>query len=242
MKSSEDNLKYITNLVNNPALWNADIELLDEVSYEKKEIKLRDSILEAFDNRPDYKAAKINLKNKDISIIYYKNSLLPTVDLVGSYGFNGLDKYYGKDLAHIGGGKYPDWMAGVNISMPFFFDKERGEYDKAKLEKHQALLNFKLLEQKIILDVRNAVRDAHIKYKTVEASYKSKTAEERNYIAQELRFRAGLVSTLDMLIYQERLAKAQVDYAKRVIDYNTSLIELAKAKGTMLIEDSIKIE
>lgn len=242
MKSSEDRLKYITNLVNDSQLWNADIELLDKVAYEKRNIALKDSVLRAFEYRPDYKAERINLKNKDILVIYYANAMLPTVDLVGTAGLNGLSKTYGKDLRHLGSGKYPNWSIGVNVSLPFFADKERGQYDRSKLDKEQALLNFKNLEQKIILDVRDVVRDIDLRYKTVESSLISKKAEEENYDAQESRFKAGLVSTLDMLIFQERLARAEVGYVKSVIDYNVSLIELARAQGTMLMEDNINIE
>ena len=51
-----------------------------------------------------------------------------------------------------------------------------------------------------------------------------------------------MVSTLDIVVYQERLAEAQTNYIKAVTDYRIAEIELAKAKGTTLIEDNITIE
>lgn len=242
MKTAEDNLKFITNLVDDTELWNANIILLEKLGYEEKAPDLVKAILTAFEHRPDYEAAKLNLKNKDISVIFYKNGMLPTLDLVGTYGLNGLAKNYEKDLGHIGSGNYQDWSIGVTAKLPFFSDKEKGEYEKSKLDKMRALIEFKRLEQKIILEVRNAVRDVKIKYQVLEASKKSKESEELNYEAQETRFRAGLVSTLDIVTYQERLAKAQVNYVKSVIDYNVSLLELAKAEGTTLINDNITLE
>ncbi len=242
MKSAEDDLKYITNLVDEPELWNANIVLLEKLDYEKKDVDLIQSILTAFEHRPDYEAAKIGLKNKDISVVVYKNNMLPTMDLVGSYGLNGMDKVYEKDLAHIGGGKYQDWSIGLSVKLPIFSDEEKGKYDKAKLEKARALLEFQRLEQKIILEVRNAVRDVDIKYKILEASKKSMESERLNYEAQETRFRAGLVSTLDIVTYQERLARAEVNYAKGVIDYNIAFLELARMEGMTLINDNIKVE
>lgn len=242
MNNSEDKLKLVTNLVDDPALWNARITLIDELLYEKTDLKLTDEILKAFDHRPDYEAAKLDLKNKDISVVYYRNGMLPQMDLVGTYGLNGLGSSFGKDMGHIGGGHYPDWSVGVNFTMPLGSDKERGQYRQSKLEKEQAIIGFKQLEHNIILQVRDAVRNVGVTYRMLEASRKSKEAEEKNYEAQETRFRAGLVSTLDIVIYQERLARAQVNYAKSVIGYNTALIELAKAEGMTLINDNIKIE
>jgi outer membrane protein TolC len=242
MRQAEDNFKLITNLIDDVELWNAEIELLDPISYEKKDVELVEAVNTAFDHRPDYKAAIIDLKNKDISVIFYRNNMLPTLDLAASYGLNGLGREYAKDMDNLGSGKYPDWTIGVNFKLPLFSDKEKGEYEKSKFEKARALIAFKRLEQKIVLEVRNAVRDVDINYKKVEASRISKEAETKNYEAQESRFRAGLVSTLDMLIYLERLAKAELAFARSVIDYKISLAELARVKGTILSEDNITLE
>jgi outer membrane protein TolC len=242
LKKAEDDLKFITNLVDDVELWNADIVLLDEFKYEKTKPDLTEEIITAFDHRPDYEALRIDLKNKDISVIFYRNNMLPTLDLAASYGLNGLGREYAKDMDNLGSGKYPDWTIGVNFKLPLFSDKEKGEYEKSKFEKARALIAFKRLEQKIVLEVRNAVRDVDINYKKVEASRISKEAETKNYEAQESRFRAGLVSTLDMLIYLERLAKAELAFARSVIDYKISLAELARVKGTILSEDNITLE
>ncbi|MDD5680308.1 MAG: TolC family protein, partial [Candidatus Omnitrophica bacterium] len=146
------------------------------------------------------------------------------------------------DMDSLGSGNYQDWTAGVSISLRFWGDTDKGNYEKAKLEKKRALIGFKRLEQNIILQTRDAVRNIDIDYRMLEASLDTKKAEERNYEAQELRFKAGLVSTHDMVDYQERLTRAQVNFIKSVIDYKVALIELAKVKGTVLSEDNIKLE
>ncbi|MCX5668419.1 MAG: TolC family protein, partial [Candidatus Omnitrophica bacterium] len=242
MKLAEDSLKLITNLVDDPALWNARIVLLEGLGYEKREVDLPEAIKTAFIYRPDYEAAKIDLRNRDIAIVVTTNGMLPTINLLASYGLNGLDAIYAKDLANVGGGKYNNWQVGFNVDVPLIGDENRGKYERSKSEKEQALLAFQRLEQKIILDVRNVVRDIDINYRKLEASKISKESEDQNYTAQELRFKAGLVSTLDIVIYQERLARAEVSYVKSIIDYNVSLIELSRAQGTMLLDDNITLE
>ena len=242
MKLAEDNLKLITNLVDDPRLWNAHIVLLEGLGYEKMEVDLPEALKTAFIYRPDYEAAKIDLRNRDIAIVVTTNGMLPTINLLASYGLNGLDAIYAKDLANVGGGKYNNWMVGVNVDVPLIGDENRGKYERSKSEKEQALLAFQRLEQKIVLDVRNVVRSIDINYRKLEASKISKESEDKNYTAQELRFKAGLVSTLDIVIYQERLARAEVSYIKSIIDYNVSLIELSRALGTMLLDDNITLE
>ena len=73
------------------------------------------------------------------------------------------------------------------------------------------------------------------------AAKKAKDAEEKSYEAQESRFRAGLVSTLDIRIYEERLSRAEADYVKSVVGYKTALVELVKSKGMTLVNDNITI-
>ncbi|MCM8761486.1 MAG: TolC family protein, partial [Candidatus Omnitrophica bacterium] len=214
MKLAEDNLKFITNLVNDVELWSANIEPLDALAYEKKELDSIDSLDKAFSHRPDYEAAKIDLKNKDITVIYNKNGMLPIVDLVGSWGYNGLAKNFEKDMGILGSGMYNDWKVGVSVTVPLGNDDAKGKYQKSKLEKQQAMLAFKRMEQKIILEVRSAVREVDIRYRMLEASIKNRDAEQKNYEAQEARFRAGLVSTHDIIDYQEKLARAEVSYAE----------------------------
>lgn len=242
VKSAEDNLKLITNLVDSVEFWNAKIVLLDKISYEKYDPELVDAVLKAFGHRPDYESAKIDLYNKDISVAFNKNGVLPTLDLVGSYGLNGLGKNFQKDMGHVGGGKYDNWVIGVSVNIPLFNDEGKGNYQKSKLQKEQSLISFKRLEQEIILEVRDAVRNVDIKYRMLEASIKSKTSQEKNYTAQEERFKAGLVSTHDIIDYQERLARAELNYIKSVMDYKTSLIELARVEGMTLLNENITID
>ncbi len=242
MHGAEDALKYVTNLIDDVELWNSTIVLLDKMDYEKTELNVIKSVEIAFARRPDYQAANLNLKNKDISVVYYRNGMLPTLDLQGSYGLNGLAKNFEKDLGNIGGGKYPDWTVGVAASMPLFADEEKGKYEKSKYDKQQTLISFQRLEEKIIQEVREAVRNVATAYDTLEASLKSLRAQEKNYEAQETRFKAGLVSTHDIVDYQERLARAELSYVQSITDYKVSLAALAKAQGTTLIDEGVSIQ
>jgi len=70
------------------------IELIDKPEFVQQDVDLLKSLQEAFKYRPDYESAKIDLKSRDIKIKVAKNELLPTIDLTGSLGLNGLGKDY----------------------------------------------------------------------------------------------------------------------------------------------------
>lgn len=241
LKKAEDDLKLVTNLVDDPEAWNARLELIDaRAEFKAEKIDLLESLKDAFIYRPDYLSQKIDLKNKDIKIVVAKNALFPTVDLVGSFGLNGLGKDYQKALEDLRD-EYKDWSVGLTVTIPWG-GGERAKYDQKKLEKAQALLAFKRLEQNIILEVRDKVREVDIQMRQVEAARLLKEKENQNYKAQEERYAAGQVSLHDMLDYQEKLAQAELDYVKSLIDYNVAIFNLDKSQGLTLVRNNIKLE
>lgn len=240
MKNAEDTLKLVTNLVDDPALWNARIELLDEPTPSVQQMDLVQSLERAFANRPDYQAMQISLANRDLQIRVSRNGLLPTVDLIGSFGLNGLGSDPGEaaDNANL---DYKDWLAGVQVTIPWGRGNRAG-YDKSKWEKVQALLELKRLEQEIVFAVRNRVRDVEIQYRQTEAARLAAEMETENNRAQHERFVVGQISTHDMLDYQNRLAAARLDHVKALIDYQIALIRLDQAEGVTLAKNDITLE
>jgi len=240
VKKAEDDLKLITNLVDDPEVWNAKIELIDKPEFIVEEVELLQSLKDAFEHRPDYYSAKIDLKSRDIKIVTAKNALFPTVDLIGSFGLNGLGKDYQDALEKVES-EYTDWSVGVKFSLPWG-SGDRAKYDQRQLEKAQALLAFKRLEQNIILEIRDKVRLAKTQKQQIAVAKLSKEKEEQNYEAQKERYAAGQVSTHDMLDYQDKLSQAELDYVKALIDYNIALINLDKSQGITLAKNNIKLE
>ncbi len=240
MKKAEDDLKLITNLVDDPEVWNAKVELIDQPEFKVEEVDLLQSLKNGFEYRPDYYSAKIDLKNRDIKITTAKNALLPTVDLTGSFGLNGLGKDYQNALEKVNS-DYTDWSVGLKFSIPWG-SGDRAKYDQKKLEKAQALLLFKRLEQNIILEIRDKVRLVKARKQHVDVAKLSKQKETENYGAQNERYAAGQVSTHDMLDYQDKLAQSELDYVNALIEYNIALINLDKSQGLTLAKNDIKLE
>ncbi len=241
LKKAEDDLKLITNLIDDPETWNAKLELIDGTpEYREEKTGLLESLQNAFKYRPDYFSAKLDLKSRDIRIVSAKNALLPTVDLVTSFGLNGLGKDYQDAVSKLDF-DLKDWSIGFKVEVPWG-GGERAKFDQRNLEKAQTLLGFKRLEQNIILEVRDRVREVDIQARQVEAAKLARDKEVKNYDAQKERYAAGQVSTHDMLDYQDRLAQAELDYAKGLIDHNIAVINLDKSQGLTLAKNNIKLE
>ena len=240
LKTSEDKLKFVTNLIDDPEIWNTMIELIDRPEFTVEKVDLVKCIEDAFQYRPDYQSKKIDLRNRDIRITVAKNALLPTVDVIGSFGLNGIAENYGGALNRIDR-NFIDWSIGGKVEIPWGMG-DRARYDQKKLEKARAILELERLEQNIILVVRDKAREVDIQYRQERAAKISKEKETENYAAQKERLAAGQVSTHDMLDYQDKLSSAELDHTKAVIDYSTALINLDKEVGLTLVKNNIKLE
>ncbi len=240
MGRAEDNLKLVLNLGEDPELWNAHIDVLDKPALVAARADLAKAINDAFENRPDYRAKLIDLKNRDIKIKVTRNALFPTLDAVGSFGMNGIEATYAGAIDKVNR-NFIDWSAGGKMTIPFGMG-DRARYDQAKLEKARAILDLQKLEQDIITAVRDKIRDVEIQFRQEKASRVSMEKEKTNYEAQKERYAAGHVSTHDMLDYQEKLSRAEYDHTTALVDYNIALINLDKETGVTLVKSNVKIE
>ncbi|MBN1522196.1 MAG: TolC family protein [Candidatus Aureabacteria bacterium] len=239
LKSAEDNLKFITNLVSDPEMWNAEVFLTDKPEFVKKTVSLKDALMTAFENRPDYKAYLLNIKNSDILLMLAENSTLPELDLMGSLALNGLDEEYRDTVEDLSIDRR-QFLIGLKFTKTFG-EEDDARFEQQKLQKAQLLLGLKKLEQAIILDVRDRVREIDIQSRQLQASDLSLEKEKKNYAAQKERYMAGEISTHDMLDYQDSLSQAELDYLKALIDYNVAVIQLECAQGTTLTSNNIDL-
>ena len=99
----------------------------------------------------------------------------------------------------------------------------------------------KNLEQDIILKIKEAVRAVQTNTKRVESTRISSRLFKERLDAEEKRFSVGLSTSRDILEDQEQLAEAQSREIEAIIDYNKSLVELERQRGTILDKHRIEL-
>jgi outer membrane protein TolC len=209
-----------------------------------------DSIRQGLDNRPEYLQSKLQLESNHINLKFYKNSLLPQVDLAASYGYNainqgGLDRDFGeltKNFESVLDGEYPAWSAGLTITVPLGNNVGRGNYRHWKLAVEQALLALKKTEQNIIVGVEMAVIQARAKAKLIASTQATTRLREESYAAEVEKLKAGTSTTYTVLQMQRDLNDARVTELRAIADYNKALVALSHQEGTILKRSGVTIE
>jgi len=87
---AENNLKNLIAQNQKAELWNASIVPTDPVALTVPEVSLPDALKTAMENRPELQQSTVLQEINKIDQRYFKEQTKPAVDLVGSYGVNGL--------------------------------------------------------------------------------------------------------------------------------------------------------
>ena len=196
-----------------------------------------ESIRHGLANRLDYKEMKIEVEKKDITVQYARNQEFPNIDLEASYGFNGLADSFGDSLREMDDN--PQWTLGVVMKFPIGNRAAGGDLRVARLEAKKSLLNLKKLEQEILVEIDNAIRELDMNKQRIEVTKVSTKLARESLRAEEIKLKAGLSTSHNVLEFQEDLAEARSREISAVIDYNKSQVELSRVKGMLLEEEGI---
>ena len=244
-----DNLKSILNFSFDSEEGLKEIIPADSPVFEPgAENSLEEALKTALIHRPDLLAKKMELENRNIEAKYNENQTLPTLDLVGSLGLNGLsgdsstkNGSYDSALSEAFSTDFRLWQFGINLSYPLGNRAAKSKLAIKRLEVAQLLLNIKDLEKTIVVEVREAHRQIKTDIKRVQATRVARKLAEEKLNAEEKKFKVGLSTSFNVLAFQEDLAEEQSNEIKAVIDYNKSLNRLNQVMARTLEAHDIKL-
>lgn len=253
IQDNQDNLKNILNISFDSPDGQKEIQPVDSPKFlVKTPVLLKESILTALKKRPDYLSRKKELNTKNIQVKFNENQLYPTLDLVGSFGLNGISGRnlatspfpgdYPRSIDRTFSGDASTWEGGLVFSYPLGNRAAKSRLAVSKLETAQLLMDIKDLEKTIVVEVREAARQINTNKKRVQAARVARKLAEEKLSAEEKKFEVGLSTSFNVLEFQTDLATEQSKELKAVIDFNKSKINLRKVMATTLEEYNIQME
>jgi outer membrane protein TolC len=195
----------------------------------------------ALEKRPDYQQASLALRRDGISARLQRNQMLPRVDLVGSYGYNGYDTALRVSRQQVRNEDYHAYSWGVVVSVPLTFTTERGRYRAARLQEQQSETDLARVEQDIVVRVGNAANDVETGQKRIQATRKARELAQATLDAEVKRLRAGQSNTFFVSQQQEILTFAEVSEAAAQSDYHKALAEYDRQLGLTLEKLNVNV-
>lgn len=195
----------------------------------------------AFRRRPEYLAALIEAEKQDVRLAFAKNQLWPTLDLVGTYGYNGLGDDYEQARDFASHSQAPQWSIGVQFSIPLGRVQPRAQYDVVKGQKEQAILAIKENENRLTTDVDTALSAIETNRQRVATARQTRELNEETVRIAYRRLEEGQISSFDLIETQRKLYDAKSREINAQADLNRAIVALWQVTGTIQEHTGITI-
>lgn len=198
----------------------------------------------AFQMRPDYRQALLDLQKRQINVVFARNQTLPRLDLVASFGINGIDTSLAESFQRVTGQNTNNfsWTTGVVGSLPVPNREARGQLEAGKLETARALVELKRLEQSILIEADNAAGQIDTTRKRIEATTAARDFAQMTLEAAQARLASGTTTTFEVLQFQRDLATAEISQIRARADHIRAIANYARVTGLTLARNGISIE
>lgn len=186
----------------------------------------------ALDRRPELREQRELLKNNDIDIVVAENDVLPRLDLSASARLNTLADSKGEVLNY--DDDFYSLGAGLSFEMPLLNRVARYGLSVARLAKIQALLRLKDLENQVIQEVRNSVREVSNTRKQIEAAEEAVRLADQRWANERRRQEVGYSTTFEVRDAEASWLEAKDGEIEALFRHQLAVAALERAQGTLL--------
>ncbi len=190
---------------------------------------------QALQQRQDFLLQKKLLEREGVQLVYAQNQALPRIDLVASYGRNGLAYSAVRAFNVNAMSQYPTWTVGVQMQIPLGENRQgRADVAAAQLRRENALLALKALEVQIANDIDTSLS---LRASAVERWHHWQAVARREQQQLELerkRFSAGRSEMREILLREERAVNARLMLLEQQLAFARAQVILESAQGILL--------
>lgn len=229
----------------------------DEMGAERLTFDLAQGVQLALERRPEIVAQSYFVATDRLLYEYWENQTLPRLDLQAHYGHNGgatatidpdtgaivtrNDTGFNGSVGSLFSRHYQDWSVGLNFSYPIFNRAARGARGVAEFNLETDRSRLTVLQQDIVVNVRNAHRAIVTASRQIDAAAKGRELAERNLDAARKKYDNGMTTSFEVSQIQVQLSDAKSKelqalaiYRKAVSAYHSAIADILDWKGVRI--------
>lgn len=191
--------------------------------------------------RPDYQAMRLGIVQRRASEAAAANGLLPEVDFVGGYGYNGLASTLTASRQMVADRMNPSYQAGLAVTIPLTFSAARGTARAARLQREQAEADLRRFEADIAVSVAAAEGQIETTRKRVVADRAAYALAKQALDAEEKKKRAGASTTLAVVQQQQFLTSVENNVSFALASERVAAAVYDQQLGTTLERHAIRL-
>lgn len=220
---------------------------------ETDELKPIDELVkQALTSRVEVAQDRINIVSQKDLLVGIKNGLKPTLNVFAELTNNGLsgsNNYlaggvqtappylaggYGNLLGEMFRRNFPNYSAGLSLSIPIRNRAAQSDYVTSLLELRQSELSLQKEVNQVRVDVQNAViglRQARVRY---DSAVKARILQQQTLDADQKKYTLGASTVFQVVTDEQTLAAAESTETQALANYSHARIAFDQAMGTTL--------
>ena len=257
---AENNLRSVISADRNGEIWQKVIVPTDTADFKEYQVDPAQAIETALRNRPELEQFSLQMEENDVNHRLDQNLKKWQVDFVASVGTTGvagpqsINTQTGEPLIDpnfIGGigvanstlftGGFTSWFAGFNLQIPLRNRSLDAQLAQLQIQRRQLEMNRTSTEQKIVVQVRNAIEDLETNKQRVQTAQVALELSQEQLDGENKRFQAGMSQNFLVLQRQQDLATAEGTELQALIAYKKSMISLQQAMYNLLGSNDFEI-
>jgi len=194
------------------------------------------------DNRPEIHEQELRVASAKIAAGQAKNLELPRFDLrfraeSSGLGINNADAWDQATTYN-----FIEYLIGVEFEIPIGNRGPRAQYRRAQLTHTQQVAALKRVFEEVLLDINVAVRELNASYDQIGPAFEAAESRVREVDSIVARAERKDINTLNSELAARRsLADTRRALIRFMVDYNVAIIDLERAKGTLLRYNNVKL-
>lgn len=244
-------------------LWSETLTPVDPPEAARAAPNVSEAIAAALARRPELAEARSQVDRQDIEVDVARDRLRPALDLVAGYALRGLAGSENPDAIPIGGApivvpddllgalpqswanlgthRFADAAVGVSYAVPLGNRTAKAEVAVAEIGRRQAQTSLSQVEQRVAVEVRNAVVALSTAGQRIEAARAGREAAAIQLQAEQDRYDGGLTTSFFVLTRQNELAQAELAEVAALVDYRKAFTDYLRAVGSLLDERGVVV-
>jgi hypothetical protein len=222
----------------------------DELTMAKVVFDWNEVLIEALSRRAELRQQQWRIKSAELRLAATKNFLLPRLDAIGRYRWRGLghdlldpntdsadrfDNAYG----NMTGGDFQEWQLGVECTAPLGFRQGHVAVRNAELQLARERSILEEQKREIVHDLSAEFADLERAYLVSQTNYNRRLAARDQLQALDAVYEDAdeneKTRLLDLLLdAQRRLADAESQYYRSLMEYTLSIRDVHYQKGSLL--------
>jgi len=214
-------------------------------------------VAKSLQRRPDLKSLSQNLDIDDLNIRTATNGLRPDLSLGVSYAtfgrggnnfirtgsaINVIPGGIGDALGQLFGFGFPTYGFSLTLRLPIRDRRAAADMADAMLNKKLDAMRVKSLEQRVRLEVLNAMNQVENSKASVELAKIARDLAQKRVDADLKRYELGTTTIFFVLASQNDLSQAEAALVRESLQYRRNLLTLLQRTGELLQERNIVVQ